>query len=299
MGLFRLSRKLLSDGTIRSMRDFLLFLKAVAKHWGIAVTSGAIIGLVGIYQGTGHRVAPRVYWIIAAVGLFLAFYRSWLEQHQKIAIETSTPASQNTNRNIANPIQTVSPSIDASQRVEQHFHLLGSSDRERPAATRPERLCHNVKYVGTRTSAADSDNPKALLACFQNEPIPHLPLATFSRAKVKIAFYRGNGEALGEVFPAIWTEGHGSKETTIDLEAGKTYCAVIAAYTQGEWRACQRKMVGTSRGAPVYEVEQEPLPMGENVHAVVTLLGERNISIDPVTLVLKLSPNGTADFDRI
>jgi hypothetical protein len=54
-----------------------------------------------------------------------------------------------------------------------------------------------------------------------------------------------------------------------------------------------------SWGEPMYEVERRQLPTGENLHAVVTLLGDGNISIDPVRLVLKLSPNGKADYAQL
>jgi hypothetical protein len=171
-----------------------------------------------------------------------------------------------------------------------------STNVGKPAATRPGRLRHNVKYTGTRNLAASSDGPPMIVACFQNEPIPHVPLGTFSGAKVKIDFSRGNGEALGEIFPAPWTE---HEEPAINLEAGKTNTAAIAAYIEGKWHACEMRTVSTSWGEPTYEIERRQLPMGENLHAVVTLLGDRNISIEPVRLVLKLSPNGKADFAQL
>jgi hypothetical protein len=128
-----------------------------------------------------------------------------------------------------------------NRKVEQPV----STNVGKPAATRRERSRHNVRYIGTRTITASSDNPNALLACFQNEPIPHVPLATFSGAKVKIDFFRGNGEALGEVFPAPWTEATESEEPTMDLEAGQTCCAVIAAIVDGKWQACEMRTVST------------------------------------------------------
>jgi hypothetical protein len=168
-----------------------------------------------------------------------------------------------------------------------------STNVGKPVATRPERSRHNVKYTGTRNLPAGPDRPPMIVACFQNEPIPHVPLGTFSGAKVKIDFFRGNAEALGEIFPAPWTE---HEVPAIDLEAGKTNSALIAARKVARLRA---ERGGHFMGRTSYEVERRHLPMGENLHAVVTLLGDRNISIEPVRLVLKLSPNGKADFAQL
>ncbi len=67
-----------------------LFLKAVGKHWGSIVTGGMAMGLLGIWQGVGHPIKPWVYWLIAIVGLAIAFYRAWLDQYQKVdAIEAA------------------------------------------------------------------------------------------------------------------------------------------------------------------------------------------------------------------
>jgi hypothetical protein len=59
----------------------LKFADAVRKHWGGIVTSGVIIGALGIWQSTGHIVNPRVYWAIALLGLIFATYRTWDDQY--------------------------------------------------------------------------------------------------------------------------------------------------------------------------------------------------------------------------
>ena len=58
------------------------FLRAVIRHWGALVTGGAIIGFLGIWQGTGHPVSPTVYWIVAIVGIFVACYLAWNEERE-------------------------------------------------------------------------------------------------------------------------------------------------------------------------------------------------------------------------
>jgi hypothetical protein len=57
-----------------------VWIVSVARHWGVLMTSGVLIGAVGVWQGTGHRVAPTVYWAIAIVGLLGASFRAWIEE---------------------------------------------------------------------------------------------------------------------------------------------------------------------------------------------------------------------------
>ncbi len=67
----------------------LQFVNDVRKHWGILVTSGAAIGALGIWQSTGHFVPHSVYWAVPVIGLLVAFYRTWLDEHQQVV--TLTP----------------------------------------------------------------------------------------------------------------------------------------------------------------------------------------------------------------
>jgi hypothetical protein len=60
-------------------RDFVF---AVARHWGSLVSGGFLIGVLGIFQGTGHAVPAWVYWLVAIVALFVACFRAWLEERK-------------------------------------------------------------------------------------------------------------------------------------------------------------------------------------------------------------------------
>ena len=53
------------------------FSKAVGRHWSALVTGGVVIGLMSIWQGTGHNIPPTVYWIVAMVALFVACFKAW------------------------------------------------------------------------------------------------------------------------------------------------------------------------------------------------------------------------------
>jgi hypothetical protein len=66
------------------MRRIIDFILAVAKHWGALVTGGAAIGLISIWQETGHRVPAYVYWSIALLALFVAFFRAWKDKAEQV-----------------------------------------------------------------------------------------------------------------------------------------------------------------------------------------------------------------------
>ena len=62
------------------------FLKAVLHHWGSLVTSGFGIGGLGIWPSTGHFVPHWIYWTMAALGLVVAFYKAWADQHHQVTV---------------------------------------------------------------------------------------------------------------------------------------------------------------------------------------------------------------------
>lgn len=95
-GRLKIWLKQLYDNKALQLRDMHLrllgtFVMAVARHWGSLVTGGIVIGVLGIWQNTGHSINSGVYWGVAIVGLFIAFYKAWLDEH--IAKESLLHAS--------------------------------------------------------------------------------------------------------------------------------------------------------------------------------------------------------------
>jgi hypothetical protein len=58
------------------------FIWAVRRHWGSLVTGGCFIGVISLWQSTGHYVRPGVYWSIAIIALFVACYKAWAEERK-------------------------------------------------------------------------------------------------------------------------------------------------------------------------------------------------------------------------
>jgi hypothetical protein len=67
----------------------LSYLNSVRKHWGTLVTSGAGIGVLGIWQSTGHFVPHWVYWSVGCIGLVVAFYKTWPDEHKIVQTLTT------------------------------------------------------------------------------------------------------------------------------------------------------------------------------------------------------------------
>ena len=65
------------------MNKMLQFLDALRKHWGTIVTSGALIGALGLWQGLGHVVPHGVYWAAGLIGLLLASFRVWESENAR------------------------------------------------------------------------------------------------------------------------------------------------------------------------------------------------------------------------
>ena len=72
---------------VMDQNELILYLDAIRRHWGSLVTGGAFIGILGIWQGLGHQVSPWVYWMIAILGLGVASYLAWLDEHRKLKSE--------------------------------------------------------------------------------------------------------------------------------------------------------------------------------------------------------------------
>ena len=71
-----------AKGVLSKFPYLLAFISAAVRHWGTLVTGGSIIGVLSIFQGTGHTVRPWVYWVVGIVALFIACFKAWLEERK-------------------------------------------------------------------------------------------------------------------------------------------------------------------------------------------------------------------------
>jgi hypothetical protein len=70
------------------LRRILVFSQSVARHWGTLVTGGVVIGLLGMWQQTGHFVWTLCYWSVALTSFFIACFKAWNEKEELLEIQT-------------------------------------------------------------------------------------------------------------------------------------------------------------------------------------------------------------------
>ena len=73
---------------LRNMPKLRDFIVVVVRHWGSLVTGGVLIGVLGLWQNTGHSVPPTLYWAIALSALLLAGYKAWNDKAKALYAAT-------------------------------------------------------------------------------------------------------------------------------------------------------------------------------------------------------------------
>lgn len=73
------------------MKRIWKFVRAVLHHWGILITGGVGIGLVSLWQMTGHKLSPQVGWIIGALAALVACFKAWNEQYERAELYSPNP----------------------------------------------------------------------------------------------------------------------------------------------------------------------------------------------------------------
>jgi hypothetical protein len=127
------------------VRPQLKFIVAVARHWGALVTGGVLIGIVSLWQNTGHVVPHYVSWSIAVIGLVIAFYRTWREENQKVANLTDALA------------QSVKDREAEHQQVASLPAALGEKAKEQAHETLKQRQESKRELVQALTSLRASE----------------------------------------------------------------------------------------------------------------------------------------------
>lgn len=59
------------------VRKLLEYSITVIHHWSSLLTGGIIIALLSLWQGTGHKLPPALYWVVGIVALFIAMFKAW------------------------------------------------------------------------------------------------------------------------------------------------------------------------------------------------------------------------------
>lgn len=73
------------------LRDLARFTIAVARHWGILVTGGFIVGLIALVERvSGKAISGWPLWLALGMSLFLASFLAWRDERQVISTLNKT-----------------------------------------------------------------------------------------------------------------------------------------------------------------------------------------------------------------
>ena len=145
-------------------------------------------------------------------------------------------------------------------------------------------MSHNVQYLGIEEGSF------VLAARFENVPLPDRTVQAFNSVRVKVDYknYTTN-ETILSVFPSGWVE---EESDLVHMRVGRPYRATLAMSVHGVWSATEviveHKVWGTQ-----YDLRSHRLPLGD-LTAVITLIGDRGISVEPQRFHLSVETNGTA-----
>lgn len=65
------------------MSEFLLFVRSISKHTVLLVTGGTVAALIALWEHHQSKsVSRHVYWIIVAVFVLIAAYRTWVQEYR-------------------------------------------------------------------------------------------------------------------------------------------------------------------------------------------------------------------------
>lgn len=253
------------------MRNQLIFLKGLMRHWGALVTGGFLVGVLGIWQATGHSVSPWIYWTIAIGSFIVSAYRVWLE-----ALNSETDGGHFAP---AEDVSTADPNTRANAQ-KSNVRCLGCR------LIKVGLLSANGRSYGWREREVGAP---ALVLDFRNEPEAGKIILDFESAAAHIRFISESGDEVASVAASSWLQ---RKSDRVTLEVGRTESVVVLVELAAGWQAFETrwKSIRTTMGrAPLrlFEIEERTIPQ-DATKAVVTLIDGQNLGTAPVALSLDL-----------
>lgn len=145
-------------------------------------------------------------------------------------------------------------------------------------------MSHNVQYLGIE------EDPFVLAARFENVPLPDRTVQSFNSVRVKVDYKNFmTDETILSVFPGGWVE---DESDLVHMRVGRPHCAMLAMRVRGVWSATEviveHKVWGTQ-----YDLRSHHLPISD-LTAVITLIADRGMSVEPQRFHLSVETNGRA-----
>jgi hypothetical protein len=268
---------------------------------------------------TEHMISPTGIWVTMVVGI-LIFVAAWAERKKETDAERKSTERKSGDRSLnpqimsssvgkinqrANPVNTV----DASQKVEIHNHppFVPPIPVLPPQPLVTVSTTHNVQFMGVKKIKTDvaheifgaSEGFVGVKACFLNRCIPGTKTRDFDYVKTRILLRDASGAELAEITRPKWLAHEA--DDAVHIEVNQTECILLAVFgSDNEWAV---PFISTNPanywddGTQRLMVDGRSLPAGE-LSAEITLVGEDNIGLDPVTTHFFLGPNGEVEIKQ-
>ncbi len=259
-----------------------------------------LLGIVGIIEAiewitviheylpkeiTDHLNQPTAI-IVFVVGILMLFLGSGDEERDQAPIMSPVPAVKNE----ASPIINVNPTITSNVIMPPP----PQSPLPVPIIAIPSRKLHNVKFVRVKEHQAPPDALVLLVAEYQNEPIPHTPVAPFNNVKARIDYKDySTGKTIHTTYPAAWAD---RDEAEVYMAAGEPFFVALAMAENRKWHAVWVEEKNMYYGT-IHDHHCDELPFGDLI-AIVTLIGNHGLSIEPQRFHLRLEPPPGAGYAR-
>jgi len=115
------------------LRHISEFVIAVLRQWGVLVTGGFVVALIGVYEHwSGRPIAGRLFWIAIILSLVVAFFSVWRKERLAVERLDAIISRQQRRKEVRDHLSRSLTVIDKFVKMlndPQHTVTLGNIDQ--------------------------------------------------------------------------------------------------------------------------------------------------------------------------
>ncbi len=222
------------------MGELLLYLSAVARQW-VAIVTGGVVSVIALVLGkfAGFEPPPYVWLVIFVLGLFVAFFLAWRNEHRALLLtqgisvileQVVTGFTTEDEREVAIAAVTAAISNRGSPAAVLGLRLTATPPGASPSAGYARRVVGSFAIAFPGGSDYIVHGDESLLERAQKQPIPTGGIVhgsmLYAFEDVAVATLAGPGV----VFELIATDAYGNAHNHC-LTAKGTVDGGVTQYT--------------------------------------------------------------------